>query len=293
MDHAHYDYSALPRRPSWKFGNQAEVGAYVVLVLEHWDFEPPPGAVRDPRLVGEFGSFEPDYRSWSQREYGLRVGVFRVMDALREAGVTPCIAANAKVVERLPRLVEAFNEWGCEWLAHGIAATRMMHSSMTLSEQRLYIAESIEAIDRFCGQRPTGWLSQDWGTTPDTFQLLADAGIAYTLDWPNDEQPYWLRTHPPVLSIPMSPEWDDVQCQWLRHVEPRAHASFTNAGLARILQDCKLHERSAVFGVAVHPWVSGMSSRICGLRQMLTLLRAQPGIWWTSPSQICKAHPAG
>jgi allantoinase len=292
MDHAHYDYSALPRRPLWKFRNRERVGAYVVLVLEHWDFDPPPGAIRDPRLVGEFGSFEPDYRSWTQREYGLRIGVFRVMEALREAGVTPCVAANARAVERLPQLVSAFNDWGCEWLAHGISATRMMHSRMPPSEQRVHIDESIDVIKRTCGQRPTGWLSQDWGTTPDTFQLLADAGITHTLDWPNDEQPFWLKTRPAVLSVPMSPEWDDVQCQWLRHVEPRAHARLVDDGLARLRQECERDDRTAVLGVAVHPWVSGMSSRICGLRQMLSLLRAQPGVWWTSPGAIREAWAA-
>ena len=292
MDHAHYDYSALPRRPPWKFRNQERVGAYVVLVLEHWDFDPPPGAIRDPRLVGEFGSFDPDYRSWTQREYGLRIGVFRVMEALREAGVTPCVAANARAVERLPQLVSAFNDRGCEWLAHGISATRMMHSRMPVPEQRLHIDESIAAIERNCGQRPTGWLSQDWGTTPDTFQLLADAGITHTLDWPNDEQPFWLKTRPALLSVPMSPEWDDVQCQWLRHVEPRAHAGLVSDGLARIRLECERQDRTAVLGVAVHPWVSGMASRICGLRQMLSLLRAQPGVWWTSPAAIREAWAA-
>ena len=70
-------------------------------------------------MVGEFGSFTPDYRSWSQREYGLRVGIFRVIDALREAGIRPVIAANAMAVQRLPALVAQLRQWGCEWIAHG------------------------------------------------------------------------------------------------------------------------------------------------------------------------------
>jgi uncharacterized protein with von Willebrand factor type A (vWA) domain len=105
MDHTHYTYSALPHRPREGHGASG-VQASVVLFLEHWDAEPVPGTVRDPRFVGEFGSFSPDYRSWTQREHGLRVGVFRVLDALAEAGIVPAVAANARAVERLPALVE-------------------------------------------------------------------------------------------------------------------------------------------------------------------------------------------
>src|SRR6476660_3396785 len=130
MDHSLYRYSPLPERAATAAG----LSAYVVLCLEHWDAVQPEGAVRDPRFVGEFGSFTPDYRSWTQREYGLRIGVFRVLQALRDAGIRPAVAANARAVERLPRLVEELNAWGCEWIGHGLSANAMMHSRMPLAE---------------------------------------------------------------------------------------------------------------------------------------------------------------
>ena len=95
MDHAIYAYSALPRRPAWLWPQGAGRASFGGLFLEHWEFMPLDGALRDPRMVGEFGSFSPDYRSWTQREYGLRVGIFRVIEALREAGIRPAVAANA------------------------------------------------------------------------------------------------------------------------------------------------------------------------------------------------------
>ena len=83
MDHLHYEYSAIPQRAPLPLASSVHV--FAVLYLEHWDFEAPEGSVRDPRFVGEFGSFNPDYRSWTQREYGLRIGVFRIIEALLEA----------------------------------------------------------------------------------------------------------------------------------------------------------------------------------------------------------------
>ena len=292
MDHTLYRYAALPTRPRVPAGMAPGLSAYVVLFLEHWDFEPPAEALRDPRLVGEFGSFSPDYRSWTQREYGLRVGVFRVMDALKAAGIRPAIAANAMAVQRLPQLVQAFNDWGCEWLGHGLASTRMMHSGQSLSAQREHIEASVSALTQATGQTPIGWVSQDWGTTPDTPALLAQAGLKYTLDWGNDDQPYWMEAQknaPRLLATPLSSEWDDVQCQWLRHIEPRAYADLALSAFERLHLECVQQQRAAVFGLALHPWLSGMPSRIAALRSLLTRLRAQPDVLWTDPGEIFQA----
>jgi hypothetical protein len=126
MDHPHYRYSALPLRPASPLAPGLHL--FVMLYLEHWDFEAPAGSLRDPRFVGEFGSFNPDYRSWSQREYGLRIGVFRLLEALREASLKPAVAANALVLPRIPEVLERLGD--AQWLGHGLAATRMMHSNM-------------------------------------------------------------------------------------------------------------------------------------------------------------------
>ena len=289
MDHRHYHYSALPQRPAARPGAQA-LSACVVLFLEHWDAEPPADAVRDPRFVGEFGSFSPDYRSWTQREHGLRVGVYRVLDALDEAGIVPAVAANARAVERLPRLVQALNARGCEWVGHGHVANLLMHSRMALQAQRQHIDSALDVLQRCTGQRPVGWASQDWGTSSDTWALLAQAGLRYTLDWTNDDQVYALHTRPVLQAVPLSAEWDDVQCQWLRNLEPRAHAMLALAAFDRLRAECAAAGRSAVFALGLHPWVSGMASRIGALRGLLRELKARDGVAWRLPREI--AHDA-
>lgn len=286
MDHPLYAYSALPTRPTAIPGARAGVSAFVVLCLEHWVAEPETGSLRDPRFVGEFGSFSPDYRSWTQREYGLRIGVYRVVDALREAGLRPAVAANAQVLERLPRLVRTFNDWGCEWVGHGLAASSLMHARMPLAEQRAHIDAALQTLHTHTGHRPHGWLSQDWGSSPDTYALLAEAGLRYTLDWSNDDQPYAMSTRPALTAVPLSAEWDDVQCQWLRHLPPGEHARLALAALDRLRAECAQHRRHAVFGLALHPWVCGMSSRIGALRQLLLDLRARADVRWTTPGDL-------
>ena len=312
MDHDLYLYRALrptvpdsrPQRPLGHVGHgpadaltagaspEVQAGrlqAFVVLFLEHWDAEPAPGQLRDPRLVGEYGSFTPDYRSWTQREYGLRIGIFRVIDALQGAGLTPAVAANARAVQRLPQLVDRLQRLGCEWVAHGLAATDILHSRMLLDAQREHVCASLDALQAATGVRPQGWLSQDWGTTPQTWQILADAGVRYVLDWCNDDQPYALRTSPPLHAVPLSAEWDDVQCQWLRHLEPQRHATLTLEAFDHLRGECATWGRDAVFGLPVHPWVTGMSSRIATFKRLLSDLRSRDDVQWTLPGQI-RAH---
>lgn len=291
MDHLLYRYSALPTRPRAPHAaGQAGLKAFVVLCLEHWEALPAEGALRDPRFVGEFGSFTPDYRSWTQREYGLRIGVFRVIDALRAQGLRPAVAANAQVLARVPALVEQLRDWGCEWVGHGLAANALMHSRMSHAEQRSHIAQSLDLMESHAGRRPIGWLSQDWGTTPETFSLLAEAGLRYTLDWCNDDQVYALSQtadgQQPLLAVPLSAEWDDVQCQWLRHLPPRVHAELCLQAVDRLRSECAREQRQAVFGLALHPWVCGMSSRIAALRELLQQLRAREDVQWCDPGEL-------
>ena len=174
MDHPHYRYSALPSRPASALPPGLHV--FVVLYLEHWAAEPASDQVRDPRFVGEFGSFSPDYRSWTQREYGLRIGVFRLIEALAQRGIRPTVAANALVLDRVPEVLQALQSLQPCWIAHGLQATELMHTGMDRSAQAKHIEQALQALQGSTGVQAAGWLSQDWGTTPDTYALLADAG---------------------------------------------------------------------------------------------------------------------
>ena len=288
MDHSLYRYSALPERTPVPLAPRLHV--YTVLYLEHWDFEAPEGSLRDPRFVGEFGSFNPDYRSWTQREYGLRIGVFRLIDALRVAGIQPVVAANSMVLPRVPQVMDALKLSQAQWIAHGVAATRLMHANMSLAEQRDHIDSSLKAFKVHTGQTAQSWLSQDWGTSAHTFGLLADAGIRYTLDWGNDDQAYWMTpsgaSQQQLLAIPLSSEWDDVQGQWFRPIEPSQHAQQIFQAAQRMRDECQAHQRSAVMGIGLHPWVWGMPSRITYLRELLAQLNQLGGVMLSTPQQI-------
>ena len=291
MDHDHYPFSALPTRPVLPWPGEARLAAFVLLYLEHWELQAPVSACRDPRFVGEFGSFDPDYRSWTQREYGNRVGIFRVLDLLDAAGIVPAVAASAMAVDRHPRLIAMLRERGCEFIAHGVAASQMISARMTEVEERALIAASIDTLERATGVRPRGWCGQDHGESAHTPQRLAEAGLEYLLDWPNDEQPYWLNTQPRLLAVPTQPEWDDVEAQWLRRVPVTRYPALVTEAFSTLHAEGATSGRT--FCLGVHPWLSGMASRQRYLRETLEAIRSRPMVWWTRPGAILSHLRAG
>src|ERR1019366_4851106 len=82
MDHAHHPFRTLPDAPRFAWPDDARIAFTVTVMLDYWELDPPKDANRDPRVVSPLGAFFPDWLTWSQREYGARVGIFRVLEVL-------------------------------------------------------------------------------------------------------------------------------------------------------------------------------------------------------------------
>jgi allantoinase len=284
MDHHLYRYSALPQRPKLEWPNGARVAFHVTLYIEHWELTPPPGSVKDLRFLSEFGPFEPDYRTWTQREYGNRVGIFRILEVLDRHRIRASVAIGASACERYPALVAEVTKRGWEVLAHGTHATRIISSKMTDAEQRAYIATSIDAVTRAAGTAPKGWLGQDQGEAANTPALLAEAGIDYLVDWSNDDQAYVMQ--PELISIPHQMEWDDIVLFWLRRVETWRYPALVEEAARTLVAEGAASGRN--LGLSIHPWLFGMAHRIRYLDEALTRIRAIDGLWQATTGEIAR-----
>lgn len=279
MDHALYPYRALPDAPRIAWSDGARLAFSVTLMLEARHTVPPEGASRDPRILSPLGNFSPDWLTWSQHEYGNRVGIFRVLDVLDRFGVTPNVALGAAAAARYPELVDECASRGANFLAHGTWATERITSRMSLDEERAHIAASRDAVARATGRAPLGWAGQDFNESPDTPALLAEAGFAYTVDWSNDDRPY--RFASGLLSLPAQSEWNDLEAMWLRRISPQAWADNLAEGFA------VLHEEGgSVFHLVLHPWICGQAHRIRYLGAALERMLGVPGVWRASLDDI-------
>ena len=244
------------------------------------------GELLEGELSGGFGNRAfPDYTRKSHREYGHRVGIFRVLDALEAVGIRPTIAMDLMTAQNYPFLVEHCLGRGAEIMAHGVSVTQMITEKMGESEEREYIARCLEGMREATGTTPRGWLGPEFGESARTPRLLAEAGVEYVCDWTNDEQPYAMTTPDgSLVSLPICLDLDDVNALWERRMDVERYAGLVKESFDRLLEDGKTTGRLLVLNL--HPWLVGQPFRIGYLEDALEHLTAQEGVWAATGSEI-------
>lgn len=284
MDHDHYGFSPIRTRPKLDLPNGAAVAANVVLHFEYWELDPPADAYKDPRYRDPIAELFPQYRIYTWREYGNRVGIFRILDLLDRLKLPVTVAANTEACRRFPFLVDEFLKRGYEFAGHGAASTRMITSKMGEDEERSLIVGSLDELERITKRRPTGWIGQDYGESARTPRLLAEAGLDYVIDWPNDDLPYAMKVGKPLISIPAQVEWDDVQALWTRKILSPRYADLVVEALTTLRAEGETAGR--YFGLHIHPWLSGKPHRFPYLARALERLVAIDRVWWATAGEV-------
>jgi peptidoglycan/xylan/chitin deacetylase (PgdA/CDA1 family) len=278
-DHDRFDYSAIVDRPPLRWPNGARVAVWVIPNIEHFLFDRP-----STSITAVTAGFVPDVLNYSWRDYGVRVGIWRMMDIMQRHGVRGTVALNADVCERYPRIIEAGNSLGWEWMGHGRNNSDMLAGKDEAAE-RAVIASVAETIARGTGRRPRGWLGPALTETHNTPDLLAEAGFDYVCDWVNDEQPYPMRVKSGTLtSIPYSAEINDIPA-----ILDGKQSAETFGRMIRDQFDV-LYEDGATTGrvmsICLHPFVSGHPFRAKYLDQALAHIAARQEVWLATGAEI-------
>lgn len=226
-----------------------------------------------------------DVHTTSQHEYGLRVGAFRVLELLDDLEIPATVALDAfSSVERL-ELVERLKASDIEFAAHGLDGASILSDEMDREVQRAYIQESISAVEAACGTRPTGWSGLDYAQSTTTIEDLAEHGIKWTADWPNDERPSILASAKgDILNIPISIHLDDVFAHLKRGTPIEKWATNILESVDRIIQEDLPGNRTLVLGL--HPWLIGQPFRFAHLRRLLQQLRERDSLWWATGRSV-------
>ena len=277
IDNPFYSHSPILSRAKWRLPDEARIALCVFLYFEYYELDPSEKALRDPRFSDTPGYYFPDYRSYSLREYGNRVGVFRILNLLDQYGVKATVAANSEACRRYPFLVNSFLQRDYEFAAHGQSATRMISSRMSEEEECNYIGDSIDTLRKHTGVTPRGWIGQDYGESYRTPSLLAKSGMTYVVDWSNDDQPYLMNTDPAIVSIPAQEQWDDVQMIWHRQISTRVYLDSVIQAFNTLWNEGA--SSGCIFGLHLHPWLIGTPQRIWALEQALSIIFTRRAVW--------------
>src|ERR1051326_1705358 len=198
-----FPYSPIIHRPPLKWPDGAHVALWVIPNIEFFalDEKVPPGS-------GGTGVPVPDVPTWSSRDYGNRVGVFRLMEVLERHGIRATVALNSELCAEHPQIIEAGNKLHWEWMGHCESNTRRLNAAAPGEEPRI-IRNALATIEKATGARPRGWLGSGLQETWETVDHLAAEGCDYVCDWTNEDQPYILPLDGgrsgPVMAIAIHP----------------------------------------------------------------------------------------
>jgi peptidoglycan/xylan/chitin deacetylase (PgdA/CDA1 family) len=283
LHHDRFPYSAIVDRPPLRWPNGARVAVWVIPNIEHFLFDRPSST-----LVAGTAGLVPDVLNYSWRDYGARVGVWRLMDVLDHHGVKATAALNSDVGRFYPRIIEAGNSLGWEWMAHGTNNSTLLNAQSEAEEREL-IGGALATIEQSTGRRPRGWLSPGLSESHRTLDLLATFGIEYVANWVNDEQPYSLRVDSgSLLSLPYSAELNDFAAYLERGESPAAFAEAIRDQFDVLYEDGANTGR--VMAIALHPFLSGHPYRSKHLAQALAHITSRREVWVTTGSAIASAY---
>lgn len=284
-DHDWFEWQPiLARRPlAWPDGASLAVALVVNLGAVEWE-EGGPGPVPPPG--GRGVAAYPDIARMSNREFGHRVGVFRLLDTAARLGLPFAAAVDVLTAEHYPALMEHLVPAAGEIIGAGLSASRPITSLMTEEEEADYVTLALARLEDCLGFRPTGWISPENSQSARTPAVLASAGVRYMADWGNDDQPYAFGAAARGLwSFPLSWELSDLSAMFVRGVSPADYVASLGEAAAVLAAEGD-GGSGRVLGLHVHPWVSGQAFRFGSVEAALARLREDRKVWFSTPGEI-------
>jgi len=274
-----YPYSAIVDRKPLRWPDGARVAVWVIPNIEHFLFDRPSTSVTPVTT-----SLVPDVLNYSWRDYGVRVGIWRLMEILAKYGVRGTVALNSDVCREYPRIIEEGRKLGWEWMGHGTTNSVLLNQQ-TEAEERALIKEVVSTITRAAGKAPRGWLSPGMTETVRTLDILAENGIEYTGNWVNDEQPYPMKVKKgSMISMPYSSEINDIPALLSLHQSPERFGQMICDQFDVLYEDGAKSGR--VMSICLHPFIIGHPHRSKYLAKALAHITSRQEVWLATGSEI-------
>lgn len=285
-----YAWSPLIKRQPLRWPGGKKLAVVITMNCEYWDLtkdtSEPYYAGGPPMLPDSLPGNVADYPNFTWREYGQRVGVWRMFRLFEEMGAPFSVTINAKTALERPEIVEYANARGWEIVAHNYEQGELLtRHTFDIDKERAVIDATLAVYEKVVGRKARGWLSSSLRSTPNTPDILAERGLQFFCDYMNDEQPYLIHTPSgPIVNVPYTIEINDFT-----FFHRRAMSTWD---AARMLKDQfdELYREGAesgrIMSVGLHPHVSGHPHRMPCFREFLAHAKKHPDVWWTTREEI-------
>lgn len=283
MDHDLYRWSNLFNRRTVTWPDDKSVALWITVALEFFPLTPNDGPFRAP---GHMVTPYPDYRTYTARDYGNRVGVFRIMKVLGELGLKASAPMSAVLAERYPALLDAVIKRDWEIIGHGLDMNKIHYGGMDGKAEAEQIDAALDMLEKYCGQRPTGWFSPARSESENTLPLLAERGIDYVCDWVNDDMPYQMNTDKgPIVAMPHTMELDDRQLMVTLGQNEDTYQEQILAAFDLLRDEGRSHG-GRILHLSLTPYVIGQPFRIHALKNVLEKIMASGDVWSATGAEI-------
>jgi len=284
-----YPYVPISERKGFRWPNGARLAVWVIPNLEFFHLDDPMPGTSNERIARAHAKI-PNIRNWTMRDYGNRVGFWRLLEMMQGHGIRGTAAVNSELCEHHPQMIGAAVKAGWEFMGH--CQTNLVRlNEMEPGEERKAIHETLAVIGKATGKRPAGWLGAGLAETWNTLDHLAAEGCLYVADWAADDLPFRMNVGGGTLyAIPYSIHCNDTA----QFFDQKASAAEFGDVMRR--QFDTLYRESAgiprVMAVALHPFISGVPYRIDAVDAAFDYIRAHEGVWFATGEEIIRAYIA-
>lgn len=274
-----YDFLPYRDRPKIRWPNGARIAVWIAPNIEFYEFEP----AANPALPG-WPRPAPDIDGYSLRDYGNRVGVWRMIEVMAKHDVRGSVSLNVAICDHHPEIIEACNKLGWEFFSHGVYNTRFTYG-MSEAQESALIRDVIDTVRKHTGQKLDGWLAPALSNTERTMDLLARHDITYTCDLFHDDQPTPVKVREgKLISIPYSLEMNDVIVYARQMASPREYGDMIRAQFDQLYAEGE--ESGTVMCVPLHPYLVGAPHRLAPFVQALAYMRGHDRVWFATGREI-------
>jgi peptidoglycan/xylan/chitin deacetylase (PgdA/CDA1 family) len=274
-----YGYVGWERRPILRLPEGQRVAVWVVVNHEVYELDAPVGNVRKP-----WPRVHPDVLAYSHRDYGNRIGIWRLMEVIDRCGIRGSLNVNVAAFDHFPDIAAACMERGWEVFSHGVYNSRFLYE-MSEPQERAVIEDCIESISRHTGQAPRGWMGPMGTMTARTLDLLSEYGFLYTVELFHEDVPFPVKVKSGrLVSVPYTQEVNDIAVIGGAGHPPAVYSRMIREQFDRLYMEGAAS--GVVMCVALHPFLMGQPHRVAHLEEALRYIARHEGVWLATGEEI-------
>lgn len=279
MSNPRVPYRFSDAGPALAHHKDGQILVHLVVNVENWSFD---AAMPRTIITPPHGKETiPDVPNFAWVDYGMRAGLPRMIQAIKDRGLPASTSINASVIDAYPGAAEAMLEAGWEFIGHGFHQKSAQHAG----REEDMVAQSLEKLRRFSGQAVAGWLSPGLRETERSLEVFKAAGVRYVFDWCMDDVPNWMRTDEgPIMSMPYNLELNDSIVYAIEKHVTGQFLDRTRRTLSLFERECEARPR--VLALGLHPHLMGVPHRFGEFEDMLDALLASKKTTFLKPVQI-------